>query len=160
MGHAVLLAQRLIPRSDLLKQNYNKVHPIMFIASCTSIIWILTARQDDGRAVTVSVIPLTLPANSQPLGYQFIPSPDGIFGSFSPTLRWAATSQQLTSKGLQQERIWTPCPAKRLNGDDQNMHAEAHRYHRGAVYIVSSHFRSSSCWKLSKCILHSERIRL
>lgn len=142
MGHAMFCWLNIQSHTAIfLKQNYSKVHPIMLIASCTSIKQRLTAWQDDGRAVTASVIPLTLPASTQTPSYKLSPSPDGIFGSFRPTLRQAATSQQLTRKGLQQERIWTPHSAKRPNCDDQKTHTETHRYYRAVIYLLSSHLR-------------------
>lgn len=66
----------------------------MFIASCTYIIQRLTAWQDDGRAVTTSVIPLKVPASTQTLGYQLTLSPDGTFWIFQP---YTKVSSNLTA---------------------------------------------------------------
>lgn len=132
----------------------------MLIASCTSIIRRLTARQDDGRVVTVSVIPLPLPASSQTLGYQLIPFPDGIHGFFYPYTKVGsnlATARQ--KKGSSRNDLDTTF-SKRLNYDNQNTHAETHKYHRAAICLVSSHLQGFSCWGLSKGILCSKYLTL
>lgn len=56
------------------------------------------------RAVTASGIPPSLPASTWTPGFQHTPSPNGNFGSFSPILRWAATSQQVTQRKVSSRR--------------------------------------------------------
>lgn len=80
----------------------------MLIASCTSIIRRLTARQDDGRAVTVSVIPLHCLPAAKRWGTNSFPSQMGFLDFFILILRWAATSQQLARKRAPAGMIWTP----------------------------------------------------